>query len=99
MRIANWNVKSVKQSPPRLLPWLDELRPDVVCLQETKLTDAAFTELLQDDLAERGYSAAVYGEAAWNGVAILSKVGLQDVVTGIPDGPGFPAPEAPAGGA
>ena len=46
MRVATWNVNSVKQRVPRLLPWLDQRRPDVVCLQETKLTDTAFTELL-----------------------------------------------------
>src|SRR6201997_186058 len=96
MRIATWNVNSVKQRVPRLLPWLDERQPDVVCLQETKLADDAFMKLLGDALAERGYSAALHGEAAWNGVAILSRVGLEDVVRGIPDGPGFPNPEARA---
>ena len=96
VRIATWNVNSVKQRVPRLLPWLDERKPDVVCLQETKLTDDAFGELLNEELHARGYEAAVYGEAAWNGVAILSRVGLEDVVRGIPDGPGFPEPEARA---
>jgi exodeoxyribonuclease-3 len=96
MRIATWNVNSVKQRLPRLLPWLDDRRPDVVCLQETKLTDDAFRELLGEELKQRDYAVAVYGEAAWNGVAILSRVGLEDVVTGIPDGPGFPGPEARA---
>jgi exodeoxyribonuclease-3 len=96
VRIATWNVNSVKQRVPRLLPWLDERRPDVVCLQETKLTDDAFMELLGKELAEREYEVAVHGEAAWNGVAILSRVGLDDVVAGIADGPGFPDPEARA---
>ncbi len=96
MRIATWNVNSVKQRLPRLLPWLDERRPDVVCLQETKLTDDAFRELLADELAERDYAVAVHGEAAWNGVAILSRVGLDDVEAGIPGAPGFPDPEARA---
>jgi exodeoxyribonuclease-3 len=96
VRIATWNVNSVKQRVPRLLPWLDERKPDVVCLQETKLTDDAFGELLNEELHTRGYEVAVHGEAAWNGVAILSKVGLEDVVRGIPDGPGFPEPEARA---
>src|SRR3954465_2307377 len=96
MRIATWNVNSVKQRLPRLLPWLDQRRPDVLCLQETKLTDDAFTELLQDELAERGYEVAAHGEAAWNGVAILSRVGLEDVVRGLPGGPGFPHQEARA---
>jgi exodeoxyribonuclease-3 len=96
VRIATWNVNSVKQRVPRLLPWLDQRKPDVVCLQETKLGDSAFGDLLGADLASRGYEAAVYGEARWNGVAILSRVGLDDVVTGLPDGPGFPEPEARA---
>ncbi len=96
MRIATWNVNSVKQRLPRLLPWLDERRPDVVCLQETKVADEAFAELLGDALAERGYEVAVHGEAAWNGVAILSRAGLADVSLGLEDGPGFPHPEARA---
>ncbi|HZB77803.1 MAG TPA: exodeoxyribonuclease III [Solirubrobacteraceae bacterium] len=96
MRVATWNVNSVKQRLPRLLPWLDERRPDVVCLQETKLADDAFADLLHQDLADRGYEVAAYGEPAWNGVAILSRVGLGDVAAGLPGGPGFPHPEARA---
>jgi exodeoxyribonuclease-3 len=96
VRIATWNVNSVKQRVPRLLPWLDERHPDVVCLQETKLSDDAFRELLGDDLAKRGYEAALHGQAAWNGVAILSRVGLDDVVPGLEGAPGFPDPEARA---
>jgi exodeoxyribonuclease-3 len=96
VRIATWNVNSVKQRLPRLLPWLDERRPDVVCLQETKLTDDAFRELLADELAQRDYAVAVPGEATWNGVAILSRAGLDDVEAGIPGAPGFPDPEARA---
>jgi exodeoxyribonuclease III len=61
VRLTTWNVNSVKQRMPRLLPWLDERKPDVVCLQETKLADDAFGELLDDALAERGYTAAVHG--------------------------------------
>jgi exodeoxyribonuclease III len=96
MRIATWNVNSVKQRVPRLLPWLDERRPDVVCLQETKLADDAFAELLGRELADRGYAVGVHGEATWNGVAILSLVGLDDVVVGLAGAPGFPHPEARA---
>ncbi|WP_121389372.1 exodeoxyribonuclease III [Actinokineospora cianjurensis] len=96
MRVATWNVNSVKQRLPRLLPWLDERSPDVVCLQETKLADEAFTKLLSEPLAERGYEIALNGEVQWNGVAILSRVGIEDVVRGIPGGPGFPDPEARA---
>ncbi|MBV9534739.1 MAG: exodeoxyribonuclease III [Solirubrobacterales bacterium] len=96
MRIATWNVNSVKQRVRRLLPWLDERRPDVACLQETKVEDGAFLELLGDPLAKRGYAIALNGEPTWNGVAILSRVGLEDVVTGLPGEPGFPHREARA---
>ena len=96
MRIATWNVNSIKQRLPRLLPWLDERRPDVVCLQETKLADDAFADLLHTELEQRGYEVAAHGEPAWNGVAILSRVGLEDVVPGLPGGPGFPHQEARA---
>jgi exodeoxyribonuclease III len=96
MRIATWNVNSVKQRLPRLLAWLDERAPDLVCLQETKLADAAFEELLGEELAGRGYEFAAHGEGAWNGVAILSRVGLEEVVRGLEGGPGFPQQEARA---
>lgn len=96
MRIATWNVNSVKQRMPRLLPWLDERRPDVVCLQETKLADDAFLDLLGKDLDGRGYQVAVHGEPRWNGVAILSRAGLDDVTPGLAGAPGFPDPEARA---
>jgi exodeoxyribonuclease-3 len=96
MRIATWNVNSAKQRLPRLLPWLDERNPDVVCLQETKLTDGALLDLLGDEVTNRGYEVAVHGEASWNGVAIFSRVGIEDVVTGLADGPGFPHQEARA---
>ncbi len=79
-----------------MLPWLDQRKPDVVCLQETKLANDAFTELLGDELDKRGYELALYGEVQWNGVAILSKVGLDDVVAGVAGAPGFPKPEARA---
>ena len=91
MRVATWNVNSVKQRVPRLLPWLDERRPDVVCLQETKLGNEAFVALLGEALAERGYEVALNGEAQWNGVAILSRVGLDGVVAELPGAPGFTA--------
>jgi exodeoxyribonuclease-3 len=96
MRIATWNVNSVKQRVPRLLPWLDERQPDVVCLQETKLADDAFVDLLGKDLDGRGYRVAAHGEPRWNGVAILSRAGLDDVTPGLAGAPGFPEPEARA---
>src|ERR1700760_4103311 len=81
---------------PRLLPWLDQRKPDGVCPRETKLADDAFAALLGDELASRGYELALHGEARWNGVAILSRAGLADVVSGIAGEPGFPEPEARA---
>jgi exodeoxyribonuclease III len=96
VRVTTWNVNSIKQRLPRLLPWLDQRQPDVACLQETKLSDDAFEELLGNALRGRGYEFAVHGEARWNGVAILSRVGLDDVVAGIDGAPGFPEPEARA---
>ncbi len=95
-RVAIRNVNSAKQRLPRLLPWLDERQPDVVCLQETKLADAAFDELLAGELAARGYAVARHGQAQWNGVAILSRSGLEEVTVGIPGAPGFPHREARA---
>jgi exodeoxyribonuclease-3 len=94
MRIATWNVNSARQRIPRLLPWLDERRPDVVCLQETKLADAAFEELLGDELRRRGYEVAAHGQGQWNGVALLSRVGLEDVARGLPGAPESIAAEA-----
>ena len=96
MRVATWNVNSVKQRVPRLLPWLDQRQPDVVCLQETKLADSAFSKLLGAELSGRGYEVALHGQPQWNGVAILSRAGLDDVAAGIPGAPGFPDPEARA---
>jgi exodeoxyribonuclease III len=96
VRIATWNVNSIRQRLPRLLPWLDERRPDVVCLQETKLGDAAFAELLGAELEGRGYAVAAHGEGQWNGVAVLSRAGLEDVVTGLAAAPPRPRPEARA---
>ena len=96
MRLATWNVNSVRQRVPRLLPWLQERAPDVLCLQETKLADAAFGALLGAELERLGYQLALHGEAQWNGVAILSRVGLEHVQAGLPGGPGFPKQEARA---
>lgn len=96
VRVVTWNVNSVKQRVPRLLPWLDQRQPDVVCLQETKLADDAFTALLGDALKERGYEVALFGETQWNGVALLSRVGLEDVAVGVAGAPGFPHVEARA---
>ncbi|MGP7998018.1 MAG: exodeoxyribonuclease III [Streptosporangiaceae bacterium] len=93
MRLATWNVNSVQARLPRLLGWLDEARPDVLCLQETKVPDSGFPAA---EVGELGYQAALYGTGRWNGVAILSRVGLDDVHRGFPGEPGFPGPEARA---
>ncbi|WP_261559104.1 exodeoxyribonuclease III [Frankia tisae] len=93
MRIATWNINSAKARQARLIEWLDRAEPDVVCLQETKLSDDAFLELFDEDLFRRGYRVAHHGNGRWNGVAILSRGSLDDVVRGLPGGPGFPGPE------
>ncbi len=90
MRIATWNVNSVLARLPRLLSWLGEVRPDVVCLQETKCAADAFP---YGEVATAGYEAAAHGDGRWNGVAVLSRVGLEGVTLGFAGDPGFPAPE------
>ncbi|RFS83069.1 exodeoxyribonuclease III [Actinomadura spongiicola] len=84
MRLATWNVNSVKARLPRLLTWLDEHEPDVVCLQETKCRADQFPAA---EVEELGYTTAVRGDGRWNGVAILSRVGVEDVSTGFPGEP------------
>jgi exodeoxyribonuclease-3 len=83
MRIATWNVNSLKVRLPRLEEWLTYAKPDVLCLQETKLADSAFPAM---DVERLGYEWVHHGDGRWNGVAILSKVGITDVVTGFDDG-------------
>ena len=73
-----------------MLEWLERVQPDVLCLQETKVSDAAFPH---EQLSELGYEAAADGEGGYNGVAILSRVGLEDVRRGFEGQPGFPDPE------
>lgn len=96
MRLATWNVNSVGARLPRLLSWLDEVRPDLLCLQETKCAVAAFPT---EPLAALGYQAAVHGEGRWNGVAILARGELAAVRRGLPDEPGGPQLQARAIGA
>jgi len=82
MNIATWNVNSVRARAERLLPWLAEEGPDVVCLQETKCVEEQFPREPIEDL---GYQIAVSGQKTYNGVAILSKIGIEDVVIGFGD--------------
>lgn len=93
MRLATWNVNSVKARLPRLVAWLADTRPDILCLQETKCPDGSFPV---DVVGQLGYVAASHSDGRWNGVAILSRVGLDDVEVGFPGEPGFPDPEARA---
>jgi exodeoxyribonuclease-3 len=82
MRIATWNVNSLKARMPRVEDWISYAQPDVLCMQETKLSDSNFPSLA---FAALGYEAAHCGQGQWNGVAILSRVGLDDVVAGFSD--------------
>ncbi|HZT97307.1 MAG TPA: exodeoxyribonuclease III [Chloroflexota bacterium] len=93
MRIATWNVNSVTARLPRLLQWLELTRPDVLCIQETKVADDQFPA---EPISALGYEVAVHGSGRWNGVGILSRVGLRDVCRGCVGEPGFPEPEARA---
>ena len=79
MRIATWNVNSLKARQPRVEEWLGYAQPDVLCLQETKLSDDAFPALAFSAL---GYDSVHHGHNQWNGVAILSRVGIDAVTTG-----------------
>jgi exodeoxyribonuclease-3 len=83
MRIATWNVNSLKVRMGRVEEWLTYAQPDVCCLQETKLSDATFPHMAFSAL---GYESAHHGSGQWNGVAILSRVGLDKVVEGFSEG-------------
>jgi exodeoxyribonuclease-3 len=90
VRLATWNVNSLRVRQPRVEQWLAEIRPDVLCMQETKLADDAFPALAFEAL---GYTSAHHGQGQWNGVAVLSRIGITDVVAGFGDGEP-PDPEA-----
>ncbi|KIZ15531.1 exodeoxyribonuclease III [Streptomyces natalensis] len=92
MRIATWNVNSITARLPRLMAWLESTGTDVLCIQETKCSAEQFPH---DELRQLGYEAAVNCNGRWNGVALLSKVGLADVVTGLPGGPGYDGVQEP----
>jgi exodeoxyribonuclease-3 len=76
MRIASWNINSLRKRQDRLFAWLAETKPDIVCLQETKCADDLFPELA---LKATGYYSAFHGQKSYNGVAILAKAELRDV--------------------
>lgn len=83
MLIATWNVNSLNARLPRVIDWLETVQPDVLCMQETKMADHQFPA---HEFTELGYETTHFGEGRWNGVAILSRVGLTDVVNGFDDG-------------
>jgi exodeoxyribonuclease-3 len=87
MKLATWNVNSIKVRLPQLLDWLAQARPDVVCLQELKTEESGYP---REALEAAGYASAVSGQKTYNGVAILSRAPLTDVVGGIP---GFDDPQ------
>jgi len=81
MLIATFNVNSIKARLPRVLEWLDDAKPDVALLQEIKSEDETFPRL---EIEERGYHVETHGQKTYNGVAILSKSPVMDVVRGLP---------------
>lgn len=82
MRLATWNVNSLAARLPRVEAWVAEVQPDVLCLQETKCADDAFPTM---DFSMWGYESVAHGEGRWNGVAIVSRVGVDDVRPGLDD--------------
>ena len=84
MKVATWNINGVKARIETLLTWLAETKPDVVCLQEIKSVDEGFPRF---EIEAAGYDVAVHGQKGFNGVAILSRTRLEDVVRGLPGDP------------
>ena len=82
MKVATWNVNSIRARREHVMDWLDAAQPDVLCLQELKMTEAEFPF---DEVRESGYEAAVLGQKTYNGVAILSRHPLDDVERGLGD--------------
>ena len=87
VRIATWNVNSITARLPRVTEWLQPTGTDVLCLQETKVAADAFPS---DAFGEIGYEVAHHGQGRWNGVAVVSRVGITDVERGFPGRPWLP---------
>jgi exodeoxyribonuclease-3 len=81
VKLATWNINSLNVRMPHVLDWIGKHQPDVLCLQETKLEDAKFP---LEELRREGYEAVIHGQKTYNGVAILSRLPMTDVATGIP---------------
>jgi exodeoxyribonuclease-3 len=88
MKIASWNINSIKARLPLLNDWISETKPDIILLQETKCQNEAFPKELIEDL---GYNISIHGQKTFNGVAILSKFPLEDIQYNLPN---FPDPQA-----
>jgi exodeoxyribonuclease-3 len=82
VKLATWNINSIRARTPRLLAWLEAEKPDVLCLQETKVEDAGFP---LDALRGAGYEVAIFGQRSYNGVAIASRTPITDVTRGMGD--------------
>jgi exodeoxyribonuclease III len=81
MKIASWNINSIRTRLPTFLQWLKQEQPDVVCLQEIKCRNEQFPT---DDMENLGYNLAVHGQKSYNGVAILSRYAIEEITTGLP---------------
>jgi exodeoxyribonuclease-3 len=84
VKLATWNINSIRAREERLLTWLGQEKPDVLCLQETKVEDAGFPAAV---LRKAGYEVAIFGQRSYNGVAIASTRPLSDIVRGLGDDP------------
>jgi exodeoxyribonuclease-3 len=82
VKLVTWNINSIRARTDRLVAWLERERPDVLCLQETKVEDSGFP---MERIAKAGYEAAIFGQRSYNGVAILSTQPLVDVARGFGD--------------
>jgi len=83
MRLATWNVNSLTARLARVEEWIEYAKPDVLCMQETKVADAAFPSMA---FAALGYESASHGDGRWNGVAVLSRIGIDEVERGFASG-------------
>ena len=83
MLIATWNVNSLKARMPRVTAWVEENQPDVLCMQETKMKQEVFPT---EEFAALGYESVHFGQGQWNGVALLSRVGLERPVYNFAEG-------------
>ena len=94
MRIVTWNVAGLNARLHRVKLWIKENQPDVLCLQETKMEDEVFQKKAQPVFEELGYESVHNGQKSWNGVAIISRVGIDDPQKGFDDGRKDPDPDA-----